>query len=183
MILLIRQVCNRFNANGGIRMIFESKDFYIGFVKSKDLYDVLGVYNSNKKFLINHMDTDNVKYEWLLGELELMKKHEFISCKIVEKNSGKIIGIIDFKIGEETYLSLLIIHNEYKNKGYGKLIYKSLEQYIRSVKSKCIRIDVVTNYDNNVLNFWIKNGFSKFKDVELNWSRKILSAIIMKKKL
>jgi len=59
----------------------------------------------------------------MLEELESMKKANFYSCKIIEKSSGKIIGIIDFKIGEETYLSLLMLHNDYKNKGFGKLNY------------------------------------------------------------
>ncbi|MCB2300075.1 GNAT family N-acetyltransferase [Clostridium tagluense] len=162
-------------------MIFQSKGFYIDLVQNKDLKDIVEVYNSNKYFLINHMDMDIIKYEWIVEELESMKKADFYSCKVVEKSSGKIIGIIDFKIGEETYLSLLLIHNDYKNKGFGRLIYKALEEYITSVKSKCIRIDVVINYDDSVLKFWVKNGFSKIKDIELNWTGKILPAIIMKK--
>ncbi|MCB2312747.1 GNAT family N-acetyltransferase [Clostridium tagluense] len=162
-------------------MIFQSKGFYIDLVQNKDLKDIVEVYNSNKYFLINHMDMDIIKYEWIVEELESMKKADFYSCKVVEKSSGKIVGIIDFKIGEETYLSLLLIHNDYKNKGFGRLIYKALEEYITSVKSKCIRIDVVINYDDSVLKFWVKNGFSKIKDIELNWTGKILPAIIMKK--
>ncbi|MBZ9637485.1 GNAT family N-acetyltransferase [Clostridium sp. FP1] len=162
-------------------MIFQSKGFYIDLVQNKDLKDIVEVYNSNKYFLTNHMDTDIIKYEWILEELASMKKADFYSCKVVEKSPGKIIGIIDFKIGEETYLSLLMIHNDYKNKGFGRLIYQALEEYITSVKSKCMRIDVVINYDDSVLKFWVKNGFSKIKDIELNWTGKILPAIIMKK--
>ncbi|WP_268064106.1 hypothetical protein [Clostridium sp. CF011] len=41
-----------------------------------------------------------------------------------------------------------------------------------------MRIDVVTNYDDTVLDFWVKNGFDKFKDVELNWTGKILPALL-----
>ena len=63
------------------------------------------------------MDVDNINYEWLFGELESMKKVGFYSYKVVEKSSDKIIGVIDFKIGEETYLSLLMINNNYANKG------------------------------------------------------------------
>lgn len=162
-------------------MIFESKNIYIARVEIKDLNDIVEVYNSNKYFLVNHMDTDKVTYEWVLEELETMTKIEFCSCKIVDKISGKIIGIIDFKIGEETYLSLLMLHNDYKNKGFGKLIYQAFEEYIKSLKSKNVRIDVVSNYSDSVLEFWIKNGFKKFKDIELNWTGKLLPAVIMKK--
>ena len=162
-------------------MIFQSKGFYIDLVQNKDLKDIVEVYNSNKDFLINHMDIDNVKYEWILEELESMKKANFYSCKVVEKSSDKIIGIVDFKIGEESYVSLLMIHNDYKNKGFGKLIYRALEEYVKSVKSKCMRIDVVINYDDTVLNFWVENGFIIIEDIELNWTGKVLPAVIMRK--
>lgn len=164
-------------------MIFELKGFYIDLVENKDLNHIIEVYNSNKYFLVNHMDTDKVTYKWMVEELESMKKVNFYSCKVVEKSSDKIIGIIDFKIGEETYLALLMLHNDYKNKGFGKLIYQALEEYVKSLKSKCMRIDVVTNYDDTVFDFWVRNGFNKFKDVELNWTGKILPAVIMKKTL
>lgn len=169
--------------NRGTKMICQSKDFYIDLVESRDLNDIIEVYNSNKQFLLNHMGSDMVEYKWVIEELALMKKINFYSCKVVLKSSNKIIGIIDFKLGEETYLSLLMIHNDYKNKGFGKLIYEALEEYVKSIKSRVIRIDVVTNYDNRVFNFWIRNGFNKFKDAKLNWTGKVLPALIMKKSL
>lgn len=60
-----------------------------------------------------------------------MRKSEFCSCKVVEKPSGEIIGLIDFRIGEESYLSLLMIHNDYANRGFGKQIYKAFEEYVK----------------------------------------------------
>jgi L-amino acid N-acyltransferase YncA len=162
-------------------MIFETKDFYIDLVEDKDLHNIVEVYNSNKHFLINHMNTDNVDTEWMSKELKDMRKADFHSCKIVEKTSNKVIGIIDFKIAEETYVSLLMIHRNYKNKGIGKSIYQALEQYAKSLKSKSMRIDVVTSYDNNILDFWLRNGFDKFKNIELNWTGNKLPAVIMKK--
>jgi len=76
-----------------------------------------------------------------------------------------------------------MIHKDYANKGFGKLIYQALEQYVKSKNSDHLRIDVVINYDDNVLKFWAKNGFNKIKEVELNWTGKILPAVIMKKYL
>ncbi|AFK86374.1 MULTISPECIES: GNAT family N-acetyltransferase [Thermoanaerobacterium] len=164
-------------------MFFGLKGFYIDSVENKDLNEVVEVYNSNKHFLLSHMDKEKVTKEWILQELESMKEVGFHSCKIVEISSEKIIGVMDFKVGKETYLSLLMIHNDFKSKGFGKLIFRAFEEYAKSQRSKCIRIDVVTNYDNSVLDFWIKNGFTKFKNVELNWTGKILPAITMKKNL
>ncbi|MEG0775096.1 GNAT family N-acetyltransferase [Clostridium sp.] len=164
-------------------MIFQTKDFYVDLVDNKDVNAIVDVYNSNKNFLVNHMDTEKVTYEWILEELESMKNSDFSSCKIVENTSGKIVGIIDFKIDEDAYLSLLMVHNNYKNKGVGKLIYETLEEYLKSVKSKSIRIDVVTDYDDKVIDFWIKHGFKKFENIKLNWTGKVLPAVVMKKSL
>ncbi|KUO71016.1 MAG: acetyltransferase [Clostridia bacterium BRH_c25] len=164
-------------------MFFQSNGLYVDLVEDRDLYEVVEVYNSNKHFLVSHMDKDKVTNEWILQELETMREVGFYSCKIVEISSEKIIGVMDFKVGEETYLSLLMIHNDFKSKGFGKLIFQDFEGYVRSINSKCIRIDVVTNYNNSVLDFWIKNGFIKSKHMELNWTGKILPAVTMKKSL
>jgi len=129
------------------------------------------------------MNIENVTGQWVLGEIESMKKVGFCSCKIVEILSGKTIGIIDFKVGEETYLSLLMMHKDFKGRGYGKLVLHAFEKYAKLLNSKSIRIDVVTNYDSSVLDFWIGNNFIKFEEVALNWAGKILPAVIMKKDL
>jgi len=164
-------------------MLFQTKDFYIEIIDNKDSNKIVEIYNSNKKFLLSHMNMENVTVQWVIEEIESMKKVGFYSCKIVEILSGKTIGIIDFKIGEETYLSLLMIHKDFKCRGYGKLILHAFEEYAKTLKSKSIRIDVVTNYDSSVSDFWIKNKFIRFEEVELNWAGKILSAVTMKKYL
>lgn len=46
-----------------------------------------------------------------------MKNEGFYSCKIVQKNSNEIVGIIDFKVDKETYLSLLMINSNLKGQG------------------------------------------------------------------
>ncbi|KRU27458.1 N-acetyltransferase [Clostridium sporogenes] len=164
-------------------MIFQSKNCYVDLIDTKDLNEIIEVYNSNKYFVIKHMDKEKVTIKWILQEIESMKEIGFYCCKIVDISSEKIIGIMDFKIDVETYLSLLMIHNDYKSKGFGEEIFKAFEEYAKSSKSKCIKIDVVNNYNNSVLDFWVRNGFAEFKDVELNWTGKSLPAIIMKKRL
>ncbi|WMM24731.1 GNAT family N-acetyltransferase [Tissierella sp. MB52-C2] len=164
-------------------MIFLSKEFYIEQLENKDLKEVLEVYNSNGKFLTNHIDKSTVTNEWITEELEYMKDSGFRSCKVIHIATGKIVGIMDFKVDEEIYLSLLMIHNDFQGKGFGKIIYNGFEEYVKSLKRKCIRIDVVINYDNSILKFWKDNGFVKSKDIELNWAGKALPAVTMKKYL
>lgn len=165
------------------KMIFELEEFKLEKIESKDLNKILEIYNSNGEFLINHMDKSVVTEEWIIQELKYMEEMDFKSCKIVERHTENILGIIDFKIDEETYLSLLMIHKDFQGNGLGHIIYQGFEEYIESLKGKSIRIDVVTNYDSSVLKFWTHNGFVKLKDIELNWAGKTLPAVIMKKRL
>lgn len=160
-------------------MVFESEDLYIDSIKQSDICAVVQLYNSNTYFLKNHMHTDEVTPQWVTNELGSMKNLGFSSCKALEKDTQKLVGIIDFKIDVESYLSLLMIHSDYANRGLGKQIYKTFEAYVKSKGSKRIRLDVVTGYSDKVLNFWIGNGFHKSDDISLNWNGVILPAVTM----
>jgi GNAT superfamily N-acetyltransferase len=127
------------------------------------------------------MGTDHVTPDWVMNEWESMKQSGFLSCKAVEKKSGKIVGIIDFNVGEESYLSLLMIHGVAHNQGIGRHIYDAFEEYVKMAHSNSIRLDVVIIYSDNVVKFWSKRRFVKDHDIELNWSGVILPAIVMKK--
>jgi GNAT superfamily N-acetyltransferase len=93
------------------------------------------------------------------------------------------VGIIDFKVDEESYLSLLMIHTHYANRGLGKQVYKAIEEYARSRGSEQIKLGVVTGYSDKVLRFWTGNGFHKSEDISLNWNGVILPAVTMLKNL
>lgn len=164
-------------------MIFESEEFCINAIENHDLEDVCKIYNSDPHFLSTHLDSEKITKEWAADEMSSSKNAGFQLCIITEKNSGNKIGILDFKAGEETYLSLLFIHNDFKGRGIGQKIFMDFENYVRSLNSKCIRIDVVTDYDDSVFDFWVHNGFSESQKTELNWSGNILSAVTMKKNL
>lgn len=152
-------------------------------IENKVINDLVDIYNSNTEFLRLHMDKDKVTKDWLTEELEEMKNLGFNTYIIIEKFSKKIIGIVDVKIADESYISLLMIHGNYKNKGYGKEIYVRIEEYIKSTNSKSIRIDVAIDYDNRVLSFWRKYGFEKVEEIELNWTGKQFLAATMRKYL
>ena len=162
-------------------MLFETEHVYIVEVQPTDVQDIVAVYNSNKDFIQHHMGTDHVTPVWVQNEWEAMKESGFLSCKAVEKESGNLIGILDCKVGEETYLSLLMIHGGAQKRGLGREIYDAFEEYARSAHSRSIRLDVVTGYSEHVVKFWIQRGFVKDRDIELNWSGVILPAIVMKK--
>lgn len=164
-------------------MFFETKRLYVDSIEKDNLVGILDVYNSNINFLQAHMSKKSVDADWIKEEIKNTKESGFYTCKIVLKETEKIIGLIDFSLKKECYLSLIMIHNDYKKMGYGKEIYLGFENLLKSKKCKSIRIDVVTNYDNKVLEFWKSNGFHVIDNIELNWTGKVLPAAVMKKEI
>ena len=79
---------------------------------------------------------------------------------MVLKNSKISIGILDFSVKEESYLSLLMLHSDYKHSRLGSEVYEGLEKFAKAHESEWIRIDVVTSYDRGVLDFWVSKGFN-----------------------
>uniref|UniRef100_UPI003BADB0FE hypothetical protein n=1 Tax=Clostridium tertium TaxID=1559 RepID=UPI003BADB0FE len=64
-----------------------------------------------------------------------------------------MVGICDFKIGDEVYLSLLMIDAKLKGNELGRIIYNQLKKLFRTKNSKRIRIALVYDYEKNVLGF------------------------------
>ena len=162
-------------------MHIENDKLYLTKITIKDYEEIINIYNSNKQFLNIHQDTKSITTDWLDKEMKTMKKEGFLSYKIVEKTSNQIIGIIDFKISNQSYISLIIIHKKYQNKSLGKEVYNLIESYLKQRNSISIKIDVVKNYNKNVINFWLENGFEIIEEINLNWNGKVLNALTMEK--
>jgi len=141
---------------------------------------ILDIYNSNKSFLCNHLGVSSVSKEFILNEIEEMKKIGFNSS-IIKDHTGEVIGLCDFKISHEVYLSLLMIDYRLKGNGLGKTIYNQLEKMFKSNNVQSIRIDVVYDYEENALEFWKKQGFVPNEKIELEWNGYKSNAIKMHK--
>lgn len=164
-------------------MMLKSDNLLITEISEEDSSEILEIYNSNKHFLVTHLDKKKVDLDWVIEELDKMRKMNYLTFKIIELSSGKVIGFIDFKLHEESYLSLLMIHNNFKNNGYGKEAYTLLEEHFLNESVRNVRIDVVYDYDNSVMKFWIDRGFNKVKNIQLQWDDQYLGAAMMKKAL
>ncbi|KGJ48999.1 hypothetical protein KD33_11510 [Clostridium sp. NCR] len=164
-------------------MSLENKDYRIDYATNGDLDQFVNIYNSNVDFLINHIGVSKIDLQWITKEFKEMQRINFNCCKVVDKNNDSVIGLLDFKLGEISYLSIFMLHKDYKSKGIGKQVYNLFEQYLQSSNSKSIRIDIVNNYNKNIYEFWTNLGFEKVKDIELEWSGKKLSATYMLKNI
>jgi GNAT superfamily N-acetyltransferase len=163
--------------------VFNTQNYKIAETDANDLARITDIYNSNSEFIKNHLGVVSVDESWVLQEYKDMQEAGFSCCKIVSKESGSIVGFIDFKLAEEAYLSLLMIAQESRKSGIGAEIVKGLEAYAGHRNSKRIRIDVVTGYSEAVMRFWMKNGYVPEREITLDWNGKALKAMKMVKEL
>ncbi|ONI39504.1 hypothetical protein AN639_01530 [Candidatus Epulonipiscium fishelsonii] len=161
-------------------------------VEIADIPQIVDIYNSNSKFLINHLGVKQVDDKFILNELDKMSEFNFSSYVILDSNNS-IIGVIDYKIEyDEIYLSLIMIHSRLQNKGLGALTYNVFERKIRKLinlnyntlsKNSVMRVDVINDYTPNLVKYWSSRGFHWCEEIELEWGEKKSIAVVMKKSL
>ncbi|KGM97197.1 GNAT family N-acetyltransferase [Clostridium botulinum] len=149
-------------------------------IEQNDINRIVDIYNSNKIFLYRHIGTFSISREFILGEIEKMKKIGFNSS-IIKDIKGEIVGLCDFKISDEVYISLLMLDNKLRGNGLGTIIYNQLEKEFKSNNAKRIRIDVVYDYEKNSLGFWKKQGFMSGEKIKLEWNGYKSNAVKMYK--
>lgn len=159
------------------------KEYLIRDITFKDVDSVVNLYNSNKIFLENHLGLPKVSDEFIHNEIEEMKNIGFSSIFIIDKETEEILGLCDYKLGESVYLSLLMLDGKLKGQGLGRAIYRYLENKFKNQKAKNVRIDVVDDYEENVVGFWEKQGFHFQERVSLQWGEKKSMACVMKKEI
>lgn len=160
--------------------VVKMENYIIDKVKQNDINKIVDIYNSNRNFLYSHMGISSISKDFIFNEIEEMKKMGFISS-IIKDNKGEIVGLCDFKITDEVYLSLLMIDAKVKGNGVGRTIYNQLEKMFKSKNATSIRIDIVYDYEENILGFWRKQGFIYSKKIELEWNGYKSNAIKMYK--
>ena len=87
------------------------------------------------------------------------------------------------KPNPEVYLSLLMLSANLQGKGVGSHIYLQFEREMIQDGKNSIRIDVVNDYQRNVVPFWKRQGFLEKENVTLAWGKKKSNAVVMKKNL
>ncbi len=162
-------------------MIFETCNVSVDFTQANDIDGLVAVYNSHPAFLGQHLNRDTVTGEWMSDEVKATRDAGFWSCKVTAKSTGEVVGLMDVHMDTETYLSLLMVHRDYAHQGIGQEVYEGLEAYARAHQSRSVRIDVVTGYDDRVLDFWVRRGFRAIAETTLDWGGVALSAVTMRK--
>lgn len=149
----------------------------------EDIPRLAELYNSNPDFLKNHLGMERVTTGFIREELTEMVRAGFYSCVLTDGESRAIIALCDYKPGEETYLSLVMLDGAGRGVGLGRRVYKHLEEVFLRDGALRIRIDVVDGYEGNVVGFWEKQGFLPHERLVLDWDGHTMEAQVMKKEL
>ena len=157
--------------------------YYFRKVTKNDIARIVEVYNSNKKFLVNHLGDESIDASFINNELAEMERINFLSYVIIDAQKEIIVGVIDYKPKTTVYLSLIIIDSQYQGLGIGALAYSAFEKEMLQLGKQAIRIDVVNDYNDNVVGFWEKQGFISRKQIKLSWGKKQSKALVMEKAL
>ncbi|MTI67863.1 MAG: GNAT family N-acetyltransferase [Firmicutes bacterium] len=93
----------------------------------------------------------------------------------VFKYNNKLIGIIDiikdFPVIGEWMLGLMLIDPEERGNGLGKMIHKELVQWTINLGSKSLRIGVIED-NHKGIKFWSNLGYTKIKEVSMDFTKK-----------
>ena len=152
-------------------------------VQEKDIKAIVDIYNSNDQFLFYHLVVKSVDETFMIQEISTMRNLGFPPSVIVNHQNSKIQRILDYKLEQEVYLSLIMLAKNLQGNGTGSSLYSCFESKMIQDKRDSIRIDVVNDYQKNLVSFWKKHGFEEPEEIVLIWGNKKTKAVVMKKYL
>ena len=103
----------------------------------------------------------------------------FSTTVIADAQTGAAVGFIDCRDSEPVYLSLFLLDAALQGKGLGTELYREFEEMQRRRGRKGIRIDVVDDYEGNLVPFWKRRGFEEGEEITLEWGGKASRARVM----
>lgn len=141
------------NSNSVERLCKKCLDYYIlcdGVLPSKEDID---------KIFTDLPPNKNFKDKFILGVYK----------------SDKLVGIIDiikdFPTIGEWMLGLMLIEPEERGNGLGKIIHESLIEWAKGLGANSFRIGVIEdNY--KAFNFWFTLGYTRIKEVNMDFTSK-----------
>lgn len=148
-----------------------------------DIITALKIYHSNPDFLLHHLGYSEISSDFILEELAEAVQHSFDLCFVIEQNQP--VGILDYKQSPDSYvyLSLLMLDAAFQKQGLGKYTYQVFESLVRQHGAGHIRIDVVNDYEPNLIPFWQRLGFRGTRSDSLTWGNKRSQILVMEKQL
>lgn len=119
----------------------------------KEHYNI--VENNYRNEYFNKTMDEIEKYN---GKMHLYKENDKICGLVVGLINNEEIDTYDFKAPKRGRISELVVSNECRNKGYGKILLNSMENYLKNVGCIDILIGVFA-YNDSAIKFYERNGY------------------------
>lgn len=143
-------------------VIVQTNTFTIGTVKKNDYPVILKIYEQSRDFL-SLGPISNASMEMVLKDIKHSKEEKGKYCGIWDLK-GNLMGIVDFvpllADGESSFLSLIIISVDYRDKGLGSKVVQALEQYLKTRYSVKRILSAVQTTNRKAICFWKKCGYT-----------------------
>lgn len=88
----------------------------------------------------------------------LYKANEDIVGLVVGLINNEEISSYDYKAPKTERITELVVSSKYRQKGYGTILLKTMEQYLKSIGCQDILLGVFA-YNENAIKFYKKNGY------------------------
>ena len=143
----------------------------------------LRIYNSNPNFLLHHLGQEHISLDFIDEERREAALHGF-GLRLISVQE-RPLGILDYMQRPDgyVYLSLLMLDASAQRQGLGRRAYHAFETLVRSRGATRIRIDVINDYEPNLIPFWQKLGFIGTRMDNLCWGAKRSQILVMEKQL
>lgn len=119
----------------------------------KEHYNVVG--NNYKEEYFNKTIAEIEKYN---GKMYLYKENKEICGLVVGLINNEEMDTYDFRAPKRGRISELVVLNNCRKKGYGKILLNSMEKHLKSVGCEDILIEVFA-YNDGAMKFYEKNGY------------------------
>jgi ribosomal protein S18 acetylase RimI-like enzyme len=143
-------------------ILFHTDELSIAPVDENNIRPILDVYRQSEDFL-SLGPVSKASMKMVRDDIEHSKNENGRYC-CIKNSSGNIVGVLDFipviKESGTGFLSLLMIAEPYRRRGYGKAIIAAFGKYlIKLYKTKRIKSAVQTN-NTDAIQFWRKAGYN-----------------------
>ncbi len=139
-----------------IMVILQTNEFILRTVEKIDFPAILRVYKQSEDFLLLG-PKPKASMKMVLNDIKHSKEEKGKYCGIWDLK-GSLLGIVDFvpllEDKESSFLSLIMISADYRDKGLGSKVIKVLEQYLTMKYSIKRILSAVQTNNEKAIRFW-----------------------------
>ena len=140
--------------------LFRAGECTVRLLEERDLAVVLDIYIHSEDFLsLNHLP--KASPEMVAADVAHSKESGGVYC-IIQDDLGHLVGVLDL-IPEQAqgtaYIQLLMISDQFRNRGHGRCVVEGLERYLKATYGTTVIVSGVQTTNTAAQRFWRRCGF------------------------